>query len=95
MTGSEIMFKVYRTVTLEELTALIANGAEVNAKDKDGWTPLMYAAANGHLEIVDFLISKGADVNAKSKDGRTSQMQAVLDGHPDVVEFLKQQGAKE
>ena len=31
---------------------LIENGADVNSKDKYGWTPLHYAAREGHTEIV-------------------------------------------
>ena len=34
-----------------------------------GFTPLMYAAANGHLGTVRYLISKGAKVNARSREG--------------------------
>ena len=31
-----------------------------------GWTPLMYAAAGGHFDVVVDLLSLGADVNAQS-----------------------------
>ena len=37
----------------------------MNAKDKDGGTPLLHATLSGHREIVELLIAKGADVNAK------------------------------
>ena len=37
----------------------------MNAKDKDGGTPLLHATLRGHREIVELLIAKGADVNAK------------------------------
>ena len=30
-----------------------------------GWTPLIYAARYGHLDIVEFLVTHGADVNVK------------------------------
>ena len=53
------------TGRMEVVELLIANGANVNAKDKDGGTPLLHATLSGHREIVELLISKGADVNAK------------------------------
>ncbi len=45
--------------------------AEVNAVDKDGQTPLHYAAEGGCKEIVQLLIAKGADINAKDNQGKT------------------------
>jgi len=40
--------------------ALLAAGANVNAKDNDGWTALMYAAEMGRTEIVNLLKAAGA-----------------------------------
>ena len=53
----------------ETVKLLIANGADVNAKDVIGQTPLLSAAGGGHKEIVALLITKGADVNAKDSQG--------------------------
>ena len=43
---------------------LMAEGADVNTKDKDGWTPSHIAAIISSKEVAELLISKGADVNA-------------------------------
>jgi ankyrin repeat protein len=34
---------------------LVESGADKEAKDNTGWTPLLFAAVLGHLEIVKFL----------------------------------------
>ena len=46
--------------------ALLAKGADVNAKSSGGATALMLASQDGHLEVVNALLAKGAEVNAKS-----------------------------
>ena len=73
--------------------ALIANGADVNAKDSSGLTALMWASQNGRLDVVQALIAKGADVNAKDSGGLTALMSASTYGHLDVVQALLDKGA--
>ena len=47
--------------------ALVAAGADVNAKNSHGWTPLHYAGRDGDAKEVDALTAAGADVNAKAR----------------------------
>jgi ankyrin repeat protein len=42
-------------------------GVVVGELMKDGWTALMYAAINGHKEVVEFLLQKGAEPDARDK----------------------------
>lgn len=46
-------------------------GADVNARDANGYTPLHHAAARGDLEIVLYLVGRGAEVGAVSRAGQT------------------------
>lgn len=55
------------------MTYLAEKGANVNAKDKFGITPLLAAVYEHHLEAVQFLLSKKADASAKGPDGKTAK----------------------
>lgn len=58
------LLKSAKMGNLKELELLV-KAEDVNFKDKDNYTALAYASANGHLEAVKFLIENGA--NAKDK----------------------------
>ncbi len=47
-------------------------GADVNAIDQDGSTPLHNAAARGDVEMIEYLVSKGADVTIINVEGRST-----------------------
>jgi len=78
-----------KTITIK---TMLANDANINAKDKDGLTPLMRAAYNGHVEIVEILLSNGADVNEKNNNGKTALMLAKSKQYTKIIELIK--GAK-
>ncbi|CAN0373602.1 unnamed protein product, partial [Ascophyllum nodosum] len=50
----------------EAITALLLHGAEVDAADKKGKTPLVTAVEMGKLALVDALVAGGADVNRRN-----------------------------
>ena len=89
---------IHDAVSLGDVEAIkqhLADGADVNVKDKVGWTPLHLAAFNGHKEIVELLIANGADVNAKSDDvGRTPLDLAIHFKHPETADLLRTHGGK-
>ena len=80
----------------ETTKALLAAGADVNAKHEDGFTPLLLAARGGQAETVKLLIKAGADVNAEIENGFTVTVveMAEMSGHPEIVEILEQAGAR-
>ena len=81
------------TGNIEAVKKHLAAGTDVNAND-GGWTPLWYAADEGHKEIVELLIAKGADVNAKNdKFVGTFLHWAAFSGHKEIAELLIAKGA--
>src|ERR1041384_2322839 len=70
-------------------------GADVNATNERGNTPLLEAARYGHEDICRALIAAGANLKAKDKDGKTALMLAVQNDHDQVVRVLKQAGETE
>ncbi|MCF7853260.1 MAG: ankyrin repeat domain-containing protein [Candidatus Pacebacteria bacterium] len=75
----------------DAVRALLAHGANVNLSDRgEGWTPLMWAAAEGNLEVVKILLESGADKERKDADKDTAYSFAVRKGHSEVVRLLKE-----
>ena len=74
-------------------------GADVNARDNDGYTPLHHAAARGDNAMILYLVSKGADVKAVARSGQTTVDMANgpvqrLSAIPETIELLTKLGAK-
>ncbi|MEO1863573.1 MAG: polysaccharide deacetylase family protein [Verrucomicrobiia bacterium] len=91
---------------IEAVKQHLATDANVNAKDRMGWTPLCEAAINGHKEIAELLLAKGADVNVKDDRGmtpldwgikqilQTSHSPAVQQKYTEVADLLRKHGGK-
>lgn len=62
---------------LNRLEWLIANGENVNDRERDGLTPLMVAAQKGKSAVTKMLIDNGADVNAQDNYGMTPLVHAL------------------
>jgi ankyrin repeat protein len=68
-----------------------SRGADTEAKDGLGCTPLHLASAKGHLAIVKTLLAVGANILAVSDGGRLPVHLAVRDGHSEVAKYLLQE----
>jgi ankyrin repeat protein len=78
---------------IAEVKALLAGGVRPNETLLSGWTPLMWAALQGQMEILDLLLEAGGDIKARSADGRTSLMYAAWRGETDSMRALLESGA--
>ncbi|CAL8467465.1 g7003 [Coccomyxa elongata] len=65
------------------------DSADVNGKDKDGWTPMHFASYGGSIKVANELLRLGADARAADKGGRTPLHLAALQGHMQLVKLLE------
>ncbi|PVF93575.1 ankyrin, partial [Serendipita vermifera] len=72
---------------------LIESGADVNATDTGGRSPLLYAVSEAHENIVQFLIDHHANVNFMTLDGASPLRVAIDKGHYSVMRTLLKHGA--
>lgn len=88
MTGTALHSGVSRSHA--EVTAILLEaGANPNARQSAGWTPVHAAAANGDLEVVELLLDRGADPEATNDEGRSVLDLATEKGEPGTVELIR------
>ena len=87
------LLKAAKDGNIEDVKLLIANGADVNARDKDGETPLHKASSRGEKEIIELLIAKGADVNAKDNSSHEWTPIAVASSL-EIIKLFRKHGGK-
>ena len=78
---------------VETVCFLVEERVSKNDADKDGWTPILYAAMNGHLLVVQCLLEHGADQNKVNNRGTSPLFIAAHNGHAAVVQYLLGKGA--
>jgi len=72
---------------------LLAHGADPNAQDEHGWTPLLCAAVNGNVRIAHCLLDHRADVNERLRGNETSLMDVAKRNDVPLVRLFLQRGA--
>lgn len=78
---------------LEYVEYLLACGAKLSSKDKEGVSALLRAAKCGYLDIIEFLVQKGANIEDSDKEGTTPLLHATCRKHVDALKFLLSKGA--
>jgi len=92
--GETPLMTAARTGALAAVKTLLSHGATVDSKDdRRGQTALMWAAAEGHADVVQALIDAGADYRIRLASGFTPLLFAVREGRIDVVRVLLKAGA--
>ena len=71
---------------------LLAQKADVNAQDKNGSTPLHWAAAGGLPDMAELLFTYNADVNIQDTKGRTTLKIAEESGQREMALLISQHG---
>jgi ankyrin repeat protein len=77
-------------------TKLLDEGADVNAADDEGLTPLHAAASSDSVDVVRLLLDAGAEVNVRSNSGETPIYSAIRNTTPgatDIIRLLRERGA--
>lgn len=73
---------------MEAIAVLCELGADVNARDREGWTPLLRAAAAGHHNAARMLLARGANPSCVDQLGHTALHLAVMSGAATCVAEL-------
>ena len=78
---------------VDELRAMLAAGAEVNAGGRGGETALHKVCRRGFLEAAKLLVDAGADIECKGINNRTPFLEAAASLNVDLMEYLLGKGA--
>jgi uncharacterized protein len=77
-----------KSANVGKLEQLLSGGANINAVDTLGKTPLFWSCSLGHSDVAKLLLDKKADANIKDRNGITPLMEAVGQGREELVRLL-------
>ena len=88
-----LLFRAASKGSMTGLRILVGAGVNVNARDPEGETPLMYASVEDRTQAVLLLLRKGAEINAVSTNNETALGRAAAMGRTETVKILVEKGA--
>ena len=88
------LHRAVRQGDVKAVERLLAEGADVNARDKYENTPLHLAAGEGNVRIAEMLLAKGASLAAVSSSGDTPLHRAARAGNVEAMKLLIAKGAE-
>jgi ankyrin repeat protein len=91
--GETPLMTASRTGKAAAVHALLAKGAQVDAKETRGQTAIVWAATEGNVEAARELIKAGADFKIRLRSGMTPLLLAVREGKLEMARLLLQSGA--
>ncbi len=88
--GRSLLMKAVKNGNDWEIRSLLESGADVNVKDNDGWSALMYAVRyQNNLEVVRLLLRNGADLTALNKYGSSPlDLAATYSSNPEILRSI-------
>lgn len=90
----KVLWRFAKDGDVSKLKELIAKEFPIDEPDKDGKTPLMWAAKEGHTECLIEIIAHNAQLEARDKEGLTALIMAVNAGKAESVKLLLSNGAQ-
>ena len=95
LTNKELIWLLFKAIAYNSISEIkyLYKDEFIEARNIIGWTPLIVAAENDNMNLVNFFLNKGADVNAESRSGWTTLLSAVSLYNLKMTRLLLDKGA--
>lgn len=93
--NNEALTDAIKADNIDLVKTALAAKVDVNARNKDGYSPIMFAANKGNMAVLQMLLDRGAKVNVQEAEGYTPLMMAAWHSHLDALRLLLKKGAKQ
>ncbi len=93
----EVLIDAAKQGNIRRAQNALAAGAQIDARDNHGRTPMHHAAREGHIHFIKWLINQGAQVNDRDNIGQEPIHEAAYGGygvHLEIVQLLVEHGAQ-